>query len=559
MPAGLAPLDSTDSTPPAPSAGGADKVHPLDRLLAQMQCGSEFPALSNAIREVSGLASSDRENIGRLSNAVMQDFSLSHRLLHLANSSAYRPAGQEPVSTVSRALMILGMDTVRTIALSLLLFENLRSVPRAASLRDEFVRASVACSIARAALGEGTRVGEESGLAAMFHRLGQVMVLHHLPQHAADLQALVTPHQTHLQATRDARRVLGVTYEELGEAVGRSWGFPEVLLQGLQRLDPGAAAPRCSSFESTVRVAAGFAAEVCDLIASGASNSGSALETVTRRYAASLGLKEGALPEVLKKARIRTEQLGQSMGLEVSSTPFGRLMMNLDKSDPRKAAPLSPVPHLKDGQAAEASINDRENPSDSRAAASVLSAAPRGRALTPEELETRRNALAGGLAALSDGLAGRFVLNDFVRSALNTLHQALQCRRVLFAIRDAQGQALTGRFGAGVIAAERLRSFRVMLDDDDNLISVAARKGADLLISDAGAANIASRLPAWHREHYAAGSFLLLPVMINDAPKGLIYADVAQAEGLQIEDASLALVRAIRNQVLMALRQSGAP
>ena len=54
-------------------------------------------------------------------------------------------------------------------------------------------------------------------------------------------------------------------------------------------------------------------------------------------------------------------------------------------------------------------------------------------------------------------------------------------------------------------------------------------------------------------------SFLLLPVMIQGAPKGMIYADCAETGGLQIEDAALALVRAIRNQVVMALRQSISP
>ena len=47
--------------------------------------------------------------------------------------------------------------------------------------------------------------------------------------------------------------------------------------------------------------------------------------------------------------------------------------------------------------------------------------------------------------------------------------------------------------------------------------------------------------------------------MIQGAPKGMIYADCAETGGLQIEDAALALVRAIRNQVVMALRQSISP
>jgi len=557
---------TTDSLPPAvlaaqPADGpvvpaGADDVHPLDRLLAQMQGGSDFPALSQAIQEVSCLTSSDRENIGRLSGAVMQDFALSQRLLRLANSSAYRPAGQEPVSTVTRALMVLGLDTVRTIAVSLLLFENVRSVPRTAQLRDEFVRSTVACSIARSVLTPGTRVCEEAGLAAMFHRLGQVMVLHHLPQPAAELQALATPNQTHLQADRHARRVLGVTYEELGHAVAQSWGFPDVLLQGLRRMDPGSPAPRCTTYESTVRVAAGFAAELCDLIASGAAHTSPGFEHLTRRFATSLELKDGALPELLMLARKRTEQLGQAMGMEVSSTPFGRLMLDLENRKQTRTADHGAL--LTPNNAPRAEAPGREAPPAGRPGAAVAvptpAPAPAARALEPHEIDHRRNSLASGLAALSENLAGRFILNDILRGALDTLHGSLQCRRVLFAMLDAQGEALNGRFGAGNIEPDRLRLFRIVLSDDGDLLSAAARKGADLLISDAGAANVAGRLPAWHRQHYTAGSFLLLPVLINGAPKGMIYADSAETGGLQIEDAALALVRAIRNQVVMALR-----
>ena len=545
----------------APAPSDADEIHPLDRLLAQMQGGSDFPALSQAIQEVSCLTASDRENIGRLSGAVMQDFALSQRLLRLANSSAYRPAGQEPVSTVSRALMVLGLDTVRTIAVSLLLFENLRSVPRATPLRDEFARSTVACSIARSVLTPGTRVCEEAGLAAMFHRLGQVMVLHHLPQPAAELQALAAPNQTHVQADRHARRVLGVSYEELGHAVAQSWGFPDVLLQGLRRLDTHSPAPRCTTYESTVRVAAGFAAELCDLIASGAAHNSPGFEQLSRRYATSLELKDGALPELLMLARKRTEQLGQAMGMEVSSTPFGRQMLDLENRKPSKPADHGALLTATPPSRTEPAARDSGAPARTGAAAAmpVAAAAPAARALEPHEIDLRRNSLASGLAALSENLAGRFILNDILRGALDTLHGSLQCRRVLFAIRDAQGEALNGRFGAGDIENDRLRLFRIVLEDDGDLLSAAARKGADLLISDAGAGNVAGRLPAWHRQHYSAGSFLLLPVMIQGVPKGMIYADCAETGGLQIEDAALALVRAIRNQVVMALRQSIAP
>ena len=242
--------------------------------------------------------------------------------------------------------------------------------------------------------------------------------------------------------------------------------------------------------------------------------------------------------------------------MEVSSTPFGRLMLALENRNPAKAADHGAL--LTAGGAPRPAAAGRDAAPAARpasaGAAPAPAPAPAAKALEPHEIDQRRNSLASGLAALSENLAGRFVLNDILRGALDTLHGSLQCRRVLFAMRDAQGEALNGRFGAGSVEPDRLWLFRIVLADDGDLLSAAARKGADLLISDAGAANVAGRLPAWHRQHYAAGSFLLLPVMVNGAPKGMIYADCAETGGLQIEDAALALVRAIRNQVVMALR-----
>ena len=68
---------------------------------------------------------------------------------------------------------------------------------------------------------------------------------------------------------------------------------------------------------------------------------------------------------------------------------------------------------------------------------------------------------------------------------------------------------------------------------------------------------MANRLPAWYLEGVNAPSFLLLPLMLRNAPFGLIYADVAQAGGLAPEEKELALLRALRNQVVMAFRQVG--
>ncbi len=61
---------------------------------------------------------------------------------------------------MSRAIMVLGFETVRSIAVSLLLFEQMADRERASQLREAFLRASLSGSIARALSGGSAREAE---------------------------------------------------------------------------------------------------------------------------------------------------------------------------------------------------------------------------------------------------------------------------------------------------------------------------------------------------------------------------------------------------------------
>jgi hypothetical protein len=50
---------------------------------------------------------------------------------------------------------------------------------------------------------------------------------------------------------------------------------------------------------------------------------------------------------------------------------------------------------------------------------------------------------------------------------------------------------------------------------------------------------------------------LLLPLALKGAPFALIYADMARAEGIRVEEKELSLLRTLRNQAVMAFRQAG--
>jgi len=616
----------------APMPGAARPTEPLQTLVDRIRAGGDLPAMGKAVREVSQLVAGDRQNLAAVARAVMKDTALSQRLMRLVNSALYRAPSAEPVSTVSRALQMLGMDALRSLALSLVMFERLGQSRTAARLSDEFIRSTLASLMARSVLTPGSRLWEEAGLAAMFHRLGQVLVLCHLPAESARLIERA-PDEPRPQAAREiALAVLGVTCEDLGHALGEAWGFPPVLLSGLLRSAVRGPVPPCHSFELTVRVAANLGVEICEMVDEHGPADAQAHQALADRYHAALGLTGAAMQAALVQATANTREIGLAMGVDMTRTPFGRRLLGLEPGRARRGGlPGGGAEDLTeaDGSSGEApavaaghedaaagglgtptgtdaadapgadsgdhchdlaqtdAANDQPSategapastppepvesspaPMQAKPAAAASSesesepAPPPAPAPPPPEdpldIARRISALADTLAELSAMLCRGDQGAAAVRIVVDRLLSVLACQRVVFASWDGRRQHLVGRFGAGDIDADRLRLFRIPADDEGHLLSMAAARAVDLHIADAGAARVSAGLSAWHRKHYAPGSFLMLSVVLDGRTEAIIYADKATAAGFEFDEATTALMRALRNQTALALASPGA-
>src|SRR5574337_1270393 len=80
-----------------------------------------FGATVAAVRKVTG---DERASASRLAQVILQDAALTTKVLKLANSAFYNPTRQG-VSTISRAIVLLGFDLVADIALGVSLVDAL--------------------------------------------------------------------------------------------------------------------------------------------------------------------------------------------------------------------------------------------------------------------------------------------------------------------------------------------------------------------------------------------------------------------------------------------------
>ncbi|HEY0954780.1 MAG TPA: HDOD domain-containing protein [Roseateles sp.] len=507
----------------------------LDFLLRRMRHKSDFPALSDSIGRIQRMTQSENESLASLSNEILTDVALTQKLLRLVNTAAYRHAGGGGISTVSRAVALIGFAGIRNLALSLVLLERMENKGHAQRLREDFLRSLMAASLARE-LCVSQREAEEAFLGAMLHHLGRTLTEFYFPEEADAVRRLVSPAGeagTALSEAAASAQVLGMSYEALGLGVARQWGLPDSLQRAMRRPSGEPPTRLVDDAAERQRWLARAANEMADIILLTPPEQAHAkLKAMAQRHARALGISADRFEHAADTARQHLAQMTQALELKLPQNSRAQRLL----------APLTP------------SVDDSLAAHELAPTQVLERTAVAGE---PPDPALASQLLAAGIQEITDAMVNGFQLNGVLRMILETIYRALGLRRVVFCLRDARGQVLTGRLGVGA-DVDRLQAL-VRIDltgQPPDLLAAVCLKGVDTLIQDARAANVAARLPGWFKGELQAQSFLLLPLMLKGAPLGLIYADHAQAGAMQLDDKQLSLLRTLRNQAVMAFRQA---
>ena len=206
-----------------------------------MRHKSDFPAMSDSMVRIQRIANSENESLGNLSNEILKDVALTNKLLRMVNTAHYSHAGGGSISTVSRAIALVGIAGIRNMAMSLVMLEHMHNKGHARQLKDEFLRALMAGSVADE-LCKVVRDGEEVFIGATYQNLGRLLTEFYLPEEASQVREIVAAQNGASHSTPSAAgeksasvQVLGLSFEELGLGVAGVWGLPENLRRCMQQ------------------------------------------------------------------------------------------------------------------------------------------------------------------------------------------------------------------------------------------------------------------------------------------------------------------------------------
>ncbi len=536
----------------------------LDFLLRRMRSKTDFPALSGSVVRIQRIALSETESLASLSEEVLKDVALTKKLLRMVNTAHFTSVAGVGISTVSRAVALVGFAGIRNMALSVILLEHMGDKGHAGLLKEEFLRALMAGTLA-SELSAGSRESEEAFLAAMFQNLGRLLIEYYFQEEALQIrQRMAGKPATHEVRESAAHQVLGLGMDDLGAGVARAWGLPDTLQRALRVPDgdipPRPVSPHADSGVERLRWLARSANALTDaMLSADGEQQTAALESVAEAYAHALSLQPRDLLEGALKARTRVADLAKAMGLHIAAGAPAQRLLQVTAMKPAAAA--GPA-QAATGAATDPDAKTLVGVSADAAAASTSPTAGGGDGptiATGNPLSAAQVTLAQGLEALQQAMAqGSMRLNEILHLVLQTLQQSLSLRSVVLCLRDPKSGLLIGRVAMGHGPADVASAFRIAPDNtsSQDLFAAICAKGADLLIADTQ--TVAKRLPAWYGQKVKGATFLLLPMMVKGQAIGLIYADRAEAGTLKVSEAELALLRSLRDQTVLAMSKGSA-
>lgn len=229
----------------------------LDEWVRQLE-DQETPVFRQTALEVAEIAADPESGADALSRLIVRDPLLTTKVLKLSNSAFYNPSGR-PVPNVGRALLVLGMERIRTICLSVALVETMQRGKRLDRVRRELARSLLAAVLARAIAVE-TRLAmlDEIFVSALLRRIGPLLFWCIGGDEATTLDGV-------LRETQDdpatERAVLGFHLAHVSLPLAERWKLSALLVEILRgRIGTGPAKAVLQGWEMAGALAEGWGA-----------------------------------------------------------------------------------------------------------------------------------------------------------------------------------------------------------------------------------------------------------------------------------------------------------
>jgi putative nucleotidyltransferase with HDIG domain len=184
-----------------------------------------MPALASKLVSVVNSPESSAEDAAKL---IEKDPALTSKIIRLANSAFY--GMPRTISSVSSAVVVLGFNTIRSVALSAAIFNMFPRDSNAGSFdylrfwRHSIVSGMVARLLARRILNFVLIDPEGAFCAAILHDIGKLIFQQYFPEECGAACRLAF--EKSIPLIRAEEEIMGITHARIGSILADKWAFP---------------------------------------------------------------------------------------------------------------------------------------------------------------------------------------------------------------------------------------------------------------------------------------------------------------------------------------------
>ncbi len=189
-----------------------------------------LPALYTQIMEELSSPDASAASVGEI---MAKDIGMTAKVLQLVNSSFF--GMPRHVSNPMEAVVLLGIDVVKTLVLSIEVFSNFRettlSILPVSKIYDHCARTGVIAKKVATLENMGKEESDNAMIAGILHDLGRLLLAENFPD---EYQEVMAHMEKVKKGVHDAElAILGVSHAQIGGYLLGLWGLPDNIVEGV--------------------------------------------------------------------------------------------------------------------------------------------------------------------------------------------------------------------------------------------------------------------------------------------------------------------------------------
>src|SRR3990170_4749516 len=471
----------------------------LQELEKKFKHKGDLPVLRDTAVKVMKITEDRVAGAPQLTRAILRDQGLTAKILKVANSIFYNPTDKE-INTISKAVVLLGFDMIRSISFGLSFLEMFQiHHPQP----------------------------EEVFIAALLYRLGPMTVAYYLPEAYLKAQQLVTV--SGLSTEEAEQKTLGFSFNQVGIAFAKEWGLPEGVVYALSPVNIGSSQVQAPLEQ--LQVIAHLSNKITQNLFTDERENGD-LGRFVHNLQKCLAINQDEGIRLIEDSYKKATEVSRLFGIDVEKfKPSDTLSKSNGEPPSLRDRLLDSLGKIFEGKAEKGKEDDKGDvEEDLNVSGNMEDCQPANNSDTQVSHALLQLKF---LQEISMHIFGNQDINTLFNMILEGLNRGIGFDRSLLALCNHPKTRVTGRFALGMDSDNMANLIALPINPTENIFGISFRELKPYIVQDIDSEEFRPYIPDIIRNEFKASAFVLSPIHAKGKVIGFFYADNAPS-GRQI-------------------------